>query len=196
MSNAEGIMIETLTRNWGWVALRGAVAILFGILTLFFPGITLAVLILWFGVYAFVDGLFTVISAIARRRGERHWVVLLIGGLLGIAAGLVTFFTPGITAVVLLAVIAVWAILVGLAEIVAAVRLRRVITGEWLFILAGLLAVAFGVILILRPAVGALAMMMWIGAYAVVSGALLLALSLRLRSWDRLRAEGPTARTA
>ena len=179
-------MVETLTRNWGWVALRGVVAILFGVLTLFNPGITLAALVLFFGAYALVDGVFMVVSAIANRHGQPRWVTLLIGGLLGIAAGLVTFYMPGITTVVLLMVVAAWAIVTGIAEIVAAIRLRREITGEWVFVLAGLLAVAFGAILIARPAAGALAMVLWIGAYAVVSGILLIALSVRLRSWGRM----------
>lgn len=190
-------MVETLTRNWGWVALRGVVAILFGVLTMFNPGITLAVLVLFFGAYALVDGIFMAISAIANRRGEPRWVALLIGGLLGIAAGLVTFFWPGITTIALLAVIAAWAIVTGVAEIVAAIRLRKEITGEWLFVLAGLLAVAFGVIAILRPGAGALAIVLWIGIYALISGVLLVALALKLRSWGRhLHAGGATPHPA
>lgn len=183
-------MVETLARNWGWVALRGVVAILFGVLTFLNPGLTLAALILFFGAYAFLDGIFIVASAISNRRGRPHWIVLLIGGLLGIAAGVVTFFMPGVTAVVLLLIIAAWAIVIGLDEIVAAIRLRKEITGEWTLALAGLLAVAFGVLIILRPGASALAMVLWIGAYAVVSGILLVALAFRLRSWGRAHAAG------
>jgi uncharacterized membrane protein HdeD (DUF308 family) len=179
-------MVELLTRNWGWVVLRGIVAILFGVLTFFNPGITLALLVLMFGAYALVDGIFLVGSAIANRHGEPRWVALLIGGLLGIGAGLVTFFTPGITALALIVVIAAWAIMTGVAEIVAAIRLRKEITGEWLFVLAGLLAVAFGVILVVAPGAGALAMVFWIGAYALVSGILLTAFGFRLRRWGRM----------
>lgn len=179
-------MVELLTRNWGWVALRGVVALLFGVLALFNPGITLVALILLFGAYALIDGIFMVVSAIARRHGGPRWVALLLGGLVGIAAGVVTYLMPGVTAVVLLMVIAVWAIFTGIAEIVAAVRLRKEIAGEWFFILAGLLALAFGAVLIVQPGAGALALVLWIGAYAVISGVLLIALGFRLRSWGRM----------
>jgi uncharacterized membrane protein HdeD (DUF308 family) len=179
-------MASSLTRNWGWIALRGVLAILFGVLTFVYPGITLLTLLLLFGAYALVDGVFLVVSAITNRRGEPRWVALLIGGLLGIGAGVVTLLWPGITAVALLALVAVWAIVIGIAEVAAGIRLRREIVGEWILILAGILAVAFGALLITRPAAGALAMLLWIGAYAVFSGILLIAFSLRLRSWGKL----------
>lgn len=189
-------MIETLTRNWGWVALRGILAILFGVLTLYNPSVTLTVLVLWFGAWALVDGVFMAVSAIANRHGQPRWVALLVGGLLGIAVGLVTFVVPGLTAVALIALIAAWAIVTGVAEIVAAIRVRREITGEWLFIVRGVLAVVFGVILMMAPAAGALAMVLWIGAFAVVSGILLVTLAFRLRSWGRAHAAHPTPRHA
>lgn len=179
-------MAATLTRNWGWIALRGVLAIVFGVLTFMYPGITLLSLVYLFGAYALVDGVFLVVSAITNRRGEPRWVALLIAGLLGIGAGIVTLFWPGITAVALLAMVAAWAIVVGIAEVVAGIRLRNEITGEWILIVAGVLGVAFGVFMILKPAAGALAMLLWIGVYAVASGVLLLALSLRLRSWGQV----------
>jgi len=183
-------MIETLTHNWGWVVLRGVVALLFGALALFYPAVTLAVLIVWFGVYAFVDGMFLVISAIANRRGEPRWGVLVLGGLLGVAAGLVAFFMPALTALTLLLIIAAWSVVIGVDEIIAAIRVRKEIRGEWLLVVAGLLAVAFGVILFVEPGVGALALLLWIGAYAVVRGILLIALGFRLRNWERLHGAG------
>jgi len=189
-------MIQTLTRNWGWVALRGVMAILFGTLTLFNPGITLATLVLLFGAFALVEGSFMIISAIANRHGEPRWGALLFGGILGIGAGLVTIFLPGITALALLAVIAAWAIVTGGAEIVAAIRLRQELTGEWMLVLAGLLGIAFGVLLVVAPGAGALAMMLWIGGYAVVSGFVLVALGFRLRSWGRAHTGGATPHPA
>ena len=183
-------MVEALARNWGWILLRGIVAILFGVFTLFQPAIALATLVLIFGAYALVDGLSLVVAAIANRKGEKHWGTLLVGGLLGIAAGIVTFLMPNITAIALLAVIAAWAMVVGIAEVVAAIELRKVITGEWLLIVAGLASVAFGVFLIARPAAGALAVAFWIGAYAVVSGVLIMALAFRLRSWAHALSAG------
>ena len=181
-----GTMIEALSRNWGWVALRGVVAILFGILTLNRPGISLASLVLLFGAYSLVDGSFMVVSAIANRKGAPRWVTMLFGGVLGIITGIVTFMWPGITAMALLAIIAAWALLTGITEIVVAIRLRKEISGEWALILAGVLAVAFGLFLIMRPLAGALAALFVIGIYAVVSGILHVVLGFRLRSWNHL----------
>jgi len=179
-------MENILTRNWGWVALRGVAALIFGLLTLMNPAITLAVLVLFFGAYALVDGIFAVVTSIANRRGEPHWVALLIAGLAGIVIGICTFLAPGITATLLLFFIAAWAIIVGVAELTAAYRLRKIVTGEWMLVLAGILAVALGLLLLTRPAVGALAVVLWIGAYALVSGLLLIGLAFRLRSLGRL----------
>ena len=119
------------------------------------------------------------------RHGERHRVATLIGSILGIAAGVLTFVFPGLTAVALLYLIAAWAIVTGMAEVITAIRLREVITGEWLLGLAGLLSMAFGVLLAWYPAAGALAVVLWIGAYAFVSGILLIVLAFKLRSWAR-----------
>lgn len=190
------MLAHVLTRNWGWVALRGVVAVLFGLLTFFYPAITLVTLVLLFGAYAFVDGIFMVVGAIANRRGEPRWVALLIGGLIGIGIGLLTLYRPAITAAALLGVIAAWAILTGIAEIAAAIRLRKEITSEWMLGLAGVLAVLFGVLLIVYPGAGAMAVTLWIGAYAFVTGILLIALGFQLRSWARTHPAGPVPRAA
>jgi uncharacterized membrane protein HdeD (DUF308 family) len=178
-------MVNVLARNWGWVALRGVAALLFGIITLLNPVITLAVLVLLFGAYALVDGVFTVISAVTNRRGEPHWVALLVSGIAGVALGVLTFLTPRITGIILLYFIAVWAIIIGGSQIAAAIRLRKVITGEWMLALAGVLSLVFGILLIVFPGAGALAVAIWIGAYATALGIVLIALALRLRSWRR-----------
>jgi uncharacterized membrane protein HdeD (DUF308 family) len=178
--------MEILARNWGWIALRGVAGVIFGVLTFINPAISLASLVLVFGAYALADGVFTVVAAIMNRRGERHWVAMLFGGIAGIAIGLLTFLMPGLTTLVLLYLIAAWAIVTGGAEIATAIRLRKVITGEWLLILAGVLSVAFGVVLIVYPGAGALTVVLWIGAYALVFGIMMIALSLRLRSWGKL----------
>jgi uncharacterized membrane protein HdeD (DUF308 family) len=111
--------------------------------------------------------------------------VLLLQGLVGVAAGVVTLLWPGITALALLYVIAAWALITGALAVAAAIRLRKAITGEWLLALSGIASIGLGVVLILFPGAGALAVVLWIGAYAFVSGALLIALGLRLRSWGR-----------
>ena len=185
----ETTMIETLIRNWGWIALRGVVAIAFGILTLFYPGITLTSLVILFGAFAFTDGVFTVVSAVANREGQPRWGALLLSGLVGIAAGVATFFWPGITGIALLAIIASWAIVTGVIEMVAAFRLRKAIEGEWLLALAGLLGIVFGVFMVLDPGAGALAVAFYIGAYAFASGIMMIALGFRLRSWGREHTE-------
>jgi uncharacterized membrane protein HdeD (DUF308 family) len=185
--------VETLIRNWGWIALRGAVAVAFGILTFFYPAVTVASLVILFGAFAFSDGLFAAISAVANRRGQPRWVALLFSGLLGIAAGIVTFFWPGITGVALLAIIASWAIVTGVIEIVMAVRVRKEIEGEWLLALAGVLTIGFGAFLVLEPGAGAPAVALYIGAYALVSGVMLIALGFRLRSWGREHPDGQPA---
>jgi uncharacterized membrane protein HdeD (DUF308 family) len=177
--------VETLAQNWWLVLLRGIAGIIFGILTFTAPGISLAVLVLFFGAYSLVDGVLATISAI-RWHGEiDRWWVLLIEGLAGIAAGLVTLFWPGITALALLYVIAAWAVVTGGLEIAAAIRLRKIIDGEWLLALIGVLSIAVGVLLALFPSAGALALVIWIGAYVAAAGVLLIALAFRLRSWGR-----------
>jgi uncharacterized membrane protein HdeD (DUF308 family) len=184
--------VDSLSRNWWAVSLRGLAGILFGIITLLAPGISLAALVLLFGAYAFADGVLTIITAI-RRRGADRWWLLLLNGLVGIAAGILTLLWPGITALALLYVIAAWALVTGVLEIAAAIRLRKAITGEWLLALSGVLSIALGVMLVLWPGAGALAIVIWIGAYALVFGVLLLALGLRLRGLGSPRARGQPA---
>ena len=178
-------MVEVVARNWGLVVLRGVAALLFGLLTFFVPAISLIALITVFGAYALVDGLFTIVAAVRDRRGQPQWVAFLLGGLLSVVAGILTFVMPGMTALVLLYIIAAWAIASGIAEIVAAIRLRKEIRGEWMLIVAGLLSIAFGAVLFANPGTGALAVTIWIGIYAFVLGIMLIALGFRLRSWTR-----------
>ena len=174
-------MLDVLARNWWALALRGVVAILFGLAALIWPGLTLTALVLLFGAYALVDGVFAVVAALARAGRERRWWVLLLEGLLGIAVGILTLVWPGITGLVLLLFIAAWAIITGVVEIVAAIRLRREIEGEFLLGLGGVISVIFGLLLIVRPGAGAVAVAWLIGIYAILFGALMLALAFRLR---------------
>jgi uncharacterized membrane protein HdeD (DUF308 family) len=173
--------VDSLARNWWVVFLRGLAGIIFGLITFFEPGISLAALVLLFGAYALVDGVLSIATAV-RRRGADRWWLLLVEGIAGVLAGLVTFFWPAITAIVLLYLIAAWALVTGVLEIAAAIRLRKAITGEWLLALSGVASVILGVLLMIAPGPGALAVVIWIGAYAFVFGALLIGLSFRLRS--------------
>lgn len=181
------INVDTLTRNWWVVLIRGVAGVLFGIATFFAPGVSLAVLVLLFGAYALIDGVLAVTSAVRRRGVSDRWWMLLLEGLVGIVAGIVTLVWPGITALALLYVIAAWALLTGAFEIAAAIRLRKVITGEWLLVLSGIASIGLGILLMIFPGPGALVMMLWIGAYAFVFGILLIVLSLRLRSLGKSR---------
>ena len=178
-------MDDLLARNWPWILLRGAAALLFGVLTLFYPEVTLAALVLLFGTYALADGLFKVMSAIANRRGEQHWLAVLTAGVTGITAGAVTFFIPDLALSGLLLLLAGWAIVSGILEVVAALRLRRLIEDEWRLALAGALTVAIGVLMAALPLAGTVAIALWIGAWAITLGGLLIALALRLRRWHR-----------
>jgi uncharacterized membrane protein HdeD (DUF308 family) len=177
-------MIGDLTKNWWVVVLRGVLAIVFGALAFFLPGITLAALVLLFGAFAFADGVFAIISA-TRKQSGRPWWALALQGVAGIATGVITAFWPGITALSLLVVISAWALASGALEIVAAVRLRKVIAGEWLLALAGVASIAFGILLVLAPGPGALALLWVIAGYSVVFGVLFLWLGFKLRSWGR-----------
>ena len=177
--------MNPLARNWGWMALRGVAALIFGLVTLFNPAISLAVLVLLFGAYALINGVLEIVLAIANRRGEQYWGALLVGGILSAGIGVLTLRMPGVTALVLLYFIAAWALIFGVAELVAAIRLRRIIRHEWLLALAGGLSVIFGLLLLVFPGAGALTVILWIGAYATVLGILLILLALRLRSWQR-----------
>jgi uncharacterized membrane protein HdeD (DUF308 family) len=189
-----GPVADTLARNWGVVALRGVAGIVFGLLILSSPLPSLAVLVIFFGVYALADGVVTVVAAAANRRSHPRWGSLLASGLLGVAAGIFILAWPAWTAVALVYLIAGWATVTGIGEIAAGIRLRRQITGEWLLMLAGAVLVAFGAFLGLFPWAGAVAVAWWIGAAAVVLGAVRIAAALRLRRWHRERpADGARA---
>jgi uncharacterized membrane protein HdeD (DUF308 family) len=173
-------MLVVLAGNWGLLLLRAVFSILFGLIALLMPGPTLAALILLFGAYALVDGALALFMAIGAR-GERGFWSLLFGGLAGIAAGILTFFYPGVTAIALLAFIATWSIFSGVMAIVAAIALRKEMTGEWALATSGALSVLFGVMLIIWAPAGLLALVWLIGIFAMATGIALIPLALRLR---------------
>ena len=182
---AEQNLAAALGRNWWLLLVRGLVAIVFALLTWAQPGVSLAALVLVFGIYVLADGPLGVWSAIAKRRDNRHWWLLLLWGLVGIVVGVMTFIMPGITGLVLLMYIAAWAMITGVLQIVAAIRLRKEIKGEWLMILSGLVSVAFGVLLFLQPGAGALAVAWIIAAYAFIFGVLMVLLAFKVRKLGR-----------
>lgn len=177
-----------LDRLWWAVALRGILAIVFGALVFFWPGFFWLVVVYTFGVYALVDGAVSIYLAVAGQGQAGRWWALLLRGLAGVAAGIVTLVWPGITELALLYVIAAWAVVTGVFEIVTAVRLRRYIRGEWALILSGALMVILGVAMAIVPVAGLLAIAWWVGATSIASGILLVALAIRLRTMGQGRA--------
>lgn len=178
-------ILATLANRWWALVVRGLAAIAFGILALAVPAAGLLALVVVWGAYALVDGVFNVVLAHRAGRAGWSWGWLLFEGLMSILAGVVTFAWPGITLVVLLALIAVWGVITGVAEIAAAIALRREIEHEWLLAASGVLSIAFGVLLMAYPAAGAVAIVWLVGVYAIVFGGLLCGLGMRLRRWAR-----------
>ncbi len=188
-SKSGGAMGTLWAHDWWVVLLRGIVAVLFGLLAFFLPSITLIVLVLLFGIFAIVDGILSFERAFSASSRNESWIWPTIVGVLGIAAGVAAFIWPGITALVLLYIIAAWALLTGIVEIVGTIRMRREISDEWLFVLGGVLSVLFGLLVFARPGVGAIAVVWLIGFYAIVLGIQRIAVAFRMRDWQ----EHPTS---
>lgn len=183
--------------SWWAFVMRGIVTLLFGVLALLLPEMAIFTLVLTFGAYAVVAGAFDIVAAMRGKAPEpRRWWALFASGVVSVLAGLIAFFRPSLTAISLLYLIATWALVTGILEIVAAVRLRKAIRGEWLLIVSGLLSAAFGVFLVAFPGAGALAVLFWIGAYALLLGVLLIVLGVELRRVERLSASELEALTA
>ncbi len=176
-------MVSSLSQHWWLVVLRGVLAILFGVLAFVWPAITLLTLVIIFGVYAIVDGVAAIVTGLMRTRESPRWWVFLLEGLIDIAAGVIALILPELTTLILIYMIASWAVITGILEIVAAIRLRNEITNEWMLGLAGLVSIALGVLLFFQPAAGGLAIVWTIAAYALIFGILLVILGFRLRSW-------------
>ncbi|MCI0710650.1 MAG: HdeD family acid-resistance protein [Chloroflexi bacterium] len=175
-------MLDTLSRNWWTLIIRGLVAVLFGLFAIFVPDLTLRVLVLLFGAYALVDGGINIYAALIGGDPDQRWWVGLLEGLVGVAAGILTFIWPEITALVLLYLIAFWAIFTGILEIWGAIQLRREINNEVLLGISGVLSIIFGALLIIAPGSGALAVTWLIGFYAILFGVMMIALGFRVRS--------------
>ncbi len=186
-------MLHNLARNWLALVLRGVAAIVFALLAFLMPGITIVVLVFLFGIYALIDGVVNFIAAF--RTGIRsHWP-LLLEGIVGVLAGILTLVWPGITAIVLSYLIGFWAIITGIFEIIAAIRLWRVFGHEWALLLAGVISLIFGFFVLAVPLAGALAIVIWIAVYALFFGVLLVGFGLRLRHWNRTRIAGSASPT-
>lgn len=173
-------MAAILIGNWWALALRGVAAVLFALIAFFSPFVTGAALVLLFAIYALADGVFAIVAAVRAVRGHRASGALLLEGLLDIAVAVVIFLWPGPALVALIYLIAIWALISGVALVAAGIALRRV-AGEWLLILSGVLSLLLGVVLFAQPAVGVVALSWWLGSYALLFGIALLGAAFRLR---------------
>lgn len=172
---------SVLHTNWWLLALRGLAAAIFGLLTFLQPGLTLFVLVALFGAYCIVNGILTLVSAFRRGREQPRWWTLALEGVASIIAGAVAFAWPRISLLSLLLIVAIWAIVTGIFQILTAIQLRKQIKGEWILLLGGLLSIAFGALLVFWPDTGALAVSWWIGSYIFTIGIVLGVLAFRLR---------------
>jgi uncharacterized membrane protein HdeD (DUF308 family) len=182
------MMIETLKRHWWVPVIRGIAAIVFGIIAFVYPGLTVATLVLFFGAWVLIDGIFRVIGAIGHRASDPDWGWHIVIGIVGIIVGLLTFHAPQITALALVIYIAAWALMIGATEIAFAIKLRREIKGEWFLILMGLASIIFAILLLWNPIAGAAAVIWLLAWYAVVLGILAIFFGFRLRSLSALPA--------
>ncbi|HZQ61094.1 MAG TPA: HdeD family acid-resistance protein [Casimicrobiaceae bacterium] len=180
-------MNRILWRSWWMLALRGILAIAFGVLAFVWPGLTLLWLVAFFAAYAIVGGVASLAAGVSQRGQDEDWWLLLLLGIVGIVAGAIAIMHPGITALVLVLIMGANALVTGVLDIVMAIRLRKVMRGEWLLMLAGAISIVFGVWVFLYPGAGALALVWLISIYAIATGILLLALAFRARAW---RSEG------
>jgi uncharacterized membrane protein HdeD (DUF308 family) len=185
---APEVVDEIATGLWWAIALRALAAILLGIIAITMPGPTLAAIVIVFGIYAIIDGVLAITAAFRGFRKKERWGAMLLQGLVGVVAGAIAIFWPGIGALALTYLVAAWALVTGAFEIAAAIRLRKAIKGEWLLVIAGLLSIVFAVLVALFPGAGALTLVWWLGAYAFAYGVISLVLAFRVRTWTQAHA--------
>lgn len=174
-------LTKMISQYWWLLALRGVLAILFGLAAIIWPSLTLAVLVMFFGAYILFDGIIGIVNAIRYRNSLSNWWLLLLEGVIGVLLGGITLFMPGVTAYVLLIFVATWSIIGGVLRIGAAIRLRDHIEGEWFLAAGGVLSILFGVLLIAVPHAGILSLAWLIGFWAIAFGFFFILLALRLR---------------
>jgi uncharacterized membrane protein HdeD (DUF308 family) len=178
-------MERSIASNWWVLVLRGVVAILFGALAFLWPGLAWIVVVASFAAFALVDGVLAIAAATSGHGQGRQWWALILQGLLGISAGVLTLIWPDVTELALLFFIAYWSMATGTFAVVTAIRLRKEIRGEWTLALSGVLSILFGLVMVILPVAGAVAIAWLIGFYSIVFGVLLLSLGFRLRSLSR-----------
>jgi uncharacterized membrane protein HdeD (DUF308 family) len=177
----ENILIPEFSKNWKWMIVRGIVSIIFGIIVVIYPIGAATVLALFFGAYAFADGIFALASIITSSAARKHFWLLLFEGIVGIAVGILTFFLPEITLLGLIILISVWAVVTGISEIIMAIKLRKIIEGEFLIIISGILSIVFGILVFIRPLEGIVVTVYLIGIYAIMFGFLFVFFGISMR---------------
>lgn len=175
------LLIAVLAKNWWAVGIRGVLAILFGLIALFLPGVTMLSLVLVFAAYAFLDGVLAIVSAVRAAREQERWGYLVLEGIVDIGAAAVAVLWPGITVLAFVFVIAFWAILTGVLELMAAFRLEFIDGRGWL-VFGGIASIVYGALLIVAPMIGAVVLTWWLGAYALVFGVSLVVLAFKLHA--------------
>lgn len=177
----ENILVPEFSKSWKWMIVRGIVSIIFGIIVVIYPLSAATVLALFFGAYVFADGIFAIASIITSSEARKHFWSLLFEGIVGIAVGIVTFFLPEITLFGLIILISIWAVVTGISEIVLAIKIRKIIEGEFLMIISGLLSIVFGILVFLRPLAGMVVTVYLIGIYAIMFGFLYVFFGISMR---------------
>ena len=180
-SPGRDLMVALLARNWWAIGLRGALAIVFGLIALFLPGATMLSLVIVFAIYAFVDGIFAIVSAARAAQAGGRWGLLVFEGLVNIAVAVISVLWPGLTAIAFVLIVAVWAILTGALELAAAFRLATE-DGRWWLVVCGLVSLVYGALLVVAPMIGAVVLTWWLGAYALIFGVALVVLAFKLKA--------------
>ncbi len=183
-------MLERLASHWWLFLIRGALAVVFGILLLAFPAAGLWTIAILFGAYAFVDGVFALVAAIRMSHADRRWIWLLLEGIVGIVAGILVAVYPGIAVVTLALLLGAWAIVTGILAIASAFSARQQLPNEWLWVLSGIVSVIFGFLIFWSPSFGLFALLWMVSFYAILAGVLLIGFAFRLR---RVSQAGVTA---
>jgi uncharacterized membrane protein HdeD (DUF308 family) len=183
---------ETLARNWWAVALRGAFSLLFGLIAFAFPGAMMLSFVLVFSAYMLVDGVLAIIAAVRAAKQRERWGLLVFEGILDLAAATLALLWPGLTVLMFVLLVAVWALVSGAVMTAAAFRLN-IEHGRWWLALGGLASIVYGALLIVTPLIGAVVLTWWLGAYAMVFGALLLVFAFRLRARHNDHGHGAVA---
>ncbi len=181
LSPGRDLLVALLARNWWAIGLRGVLAIVFGLIALFLPGATMLSLVIVFAIYAFVDGVFGIVSAVRAAQAGERWGLLVFEGLVNIAVAVIAVLWPGITVIAFVLLVAVWAILTGALELAAAFRLGTE-DGRWWLVVGGLVSLAYGALLVIAPMIGAVVLTWWLGAYALIFGVSLVVLAFKLKA--------------